>query len=310
MPGEVRNRPDRACADGQARSSYRARHGNPRRHPHTFEKDKEQSSPHRRTRRRQDRHRRRTCAAHRARRRAGGSQGPHCLFTRHDRAYGRSHVPRPVRGAIKGHIKEDKGVRGEDNPLHRRNPHHRRRGKDRGLLRRGQHAQAPSRSRRASLRRRDDARRVPQVHGVRQGARAPLPARAGRCAERGGRDLDTARHQGALREVPQRAHPRRGACERRRPLLALYPGPIPPRQGDRPSRRGVRAHQDGNGFLSAGTRRDIAARQASRDRGDRAQKGKGRELQEAARRASVRAKGSQGEVRRDDSAMEARKGRP
>ena len=61
---------------------------------------------------------------------------------------------------------------------------------------------------------------------------AAFPAGGGGCAERGGRDLDSARHQGALREVPQRAHPRRGAGKFRGTLGTIHPGPLPAGQGD------------------------------------------------------------------------------
>ena len=50
-------------------------------------------------------------------------------------------------------------------------------GRGRGRGRRREHAQADARARRAPLRRRDHARRVPQAHREGRGARAPLPAR-------------------------------------------------------------------------------------------------------------------------------------
>ena len=53
-----------------------------------------------------------------------------------------------------------------------------------GAVSRGESAQADARARRAALRRRDDARRVPQAHREGRGARAALPADHGRRAER------------------------------------------------------------------------------------------------------------------------------
>ena len=70
-----------------------------------------------------------------------------------------------------------------------------------------QPAEADARPRRAALHRRDDARRVPQVHREGRRARAALPARSGRRADRRGHDLDPARLAGALRGAPRRAHP-------------------------------------------------------------------------------------------------------
>jgi ATP-dependent Clp protease ATP-binding subunit ClpA len=71
LPGarEVRPRPDRAGAQGQARPGHRPRRGDPPRHPGPLPPHEEQPGAHRRARRRQDRHRRRTGRAHRARRR-------------------------------------------------------------------------------------------------------------------------------------------------------------------------------------------------------------------------------------------------
>ena len=60
----------------------------------------------------------------------------------------------------------------------------RRRGRGRGRRGRRQHAQAGAGARRAALRRRDHAGRVPQAHREGRGARAPLPAGAGRRADR------------------------------------------------------------------------------------------------------------------------------
>ncbi len=71
-------------------------------------------------------------------------------------------------------------------------------GKAEGRDGRRQHAQARAGARRTALRRRDHARRVPQVHREGRRARAPLPEGHGRGAERRGHDRDPARPQGTL----------------------------------------------------------------------------------------------------------------
>ena len=72
VPGarEVRPRPHRARAQGQARSGDRPRRRSPPRHPGAVAPHQEQPGADRRARRRQDRDRRRPRAAHRPRRRA------------------------------------------------------------------------------------------------------------------------------------------------------------------------------------------------------------------------------------------------
>ena len=112
-----------------------------------------------------------------------------------------------------------------DHRLHRRAAHDRRRRRGRGRRRRREHAQADARARRAPLRRRDDARRVPQAHREGRRARAALPARLRRRAVRRRHDRDPARPEGALRGAPQGADPRRGARRRGRPLRALHRRP-------------------------------------------------------------------------------------
>ena len=62
-------------------------------------------------------------------------------------------------------------------PVHRRAAHARGRGRGRGRDRRLEHAEAGARARRAPVRGRVDAERVPQVHREGRGARAPLSDR-------------------------------------------------------------------------------------------------------------------------------------
>ena len=227
----------------------------------------------------------------------GGPEGQDRLRARHGRAGRRREVPRRVRGAPEGGAEGGQGGRGPDPALHRRAAHGRRRGRGRGRDGRRQHAQADARARRAALHRRDDARRVPQAHREGRRARAPLPAGAGRRADRRGHDLDPARPARALRGAPRRAHPGRRAGRRRDALAPLHHRPLPARQGDRPRRRGVRRDPHRDRLDAAGARRDHAPRHAARDRGGALEKetdAASRERLEALRRelADLRARGA------------------
>ena len=71
---------------------------------------------------------------------------------------------------------------GQRDPVPRRAAHDRRRRRGGRRGRRGEPAQADARARRAALRGRDDARRVPQAHREGRGAGAALPAGDGRRA--------------------------------------------------------------------------------------------------------------------------------
>ena len=176
----------------------------------------------------------------------------------------------------------------------------RRRG--RGRDRRGQHPQAAARPRRAPVHRRDDARRVPQVHRARRRPRAPLPAGHGRGADARADHRHPDGHPRALRAAPQGHDHRRGGQGRRGPVDPLHHRPAPAGQGDRPDRRGrlarppaprVRAarpargaegarphHQgEGRGDQQPGVR---GGRDAARSRGDRP-----RERRRPARRVAV-----------------------
>ena len=170
----------------------------------------EQPRAHRRARRRQDRDRRGPRPAHRERRRPRVAARPPRRRARHRRADRRLEVPRRVRGPAQGRPQGDRRCRRHDHPLHRRAAHDRRRRRRRGRRRRRQPAQAHARPRRAARGRRDHAGRVPQAHREGRRARAPLPARHGGRAVRGGHHRDPARAQGALRGPPRRAHPGRG----------------------------------------------------------------------------------------------------
>ena len=97
----------------------------------------------------------------------------------------RREVPRRVRGAAQGRPRGDQGLRRAGRHLHRRAAHRRRRrATRRGRDGRRQHAQADAGPRRAADGRRDHAGRVPRAHREGPGAGAPLPAGAGRRADR------------------------------------------------------------------------------------------------------------------------------
>ena len=83
---EIRARPDRGGARGQARSGHRPRRGNPPHDPGAVAPHQEQSGADRRARRRQDRDRRGAGAAHRQRRRAGEPQEQEAAGARSRRA--------------------------------------------------------------------------------------------------------------------------------------------------------------------------------------------------------------------------------
>ena len=167
---------------------------------------------------------------------------------------------------LKAVLAEIKSSDGRVDPLHRRAAHDRRRRRGRGRGRRREPAEAAARARRAALRRRDDARRVPQAH--REGRRARAALRAGLRRRAVGRrhDRDPARAEGALRGAPRRAHPRRRARRRRGAQPPLHRRPLPARQGDRPRRRGRLAAADGDRLEPARARRGEPPRHAARDR--------------------------------------------
>ena len=165
-----------------------------------------------------------------------------------------------------------------------------------------------ARARRAALRRRDDARRVPQAHREGRGARAALRAGLRRRAERRRHDRDPARAEGALRGAPRRAHPRRRARRRGRALAPLHRRPLPARQGDRPRRRGGVAAAHGDRLVAARARRGEPARDAARDRARRDGEGVGRGAR-AGRARARRREGGARRARRPLGAGDARRSR-
>ena len=227
-----------AAARRQARSRHRARRGDPPHHPGAVAAHQEQSRADRRARRRQDRDRRGPGAAHRQGRRAREPEGQEAARARHGRADRRREVSRRVRGAPEGRAVRGDGGRGRHHPVHRRDAHHRRRrqvGRLDGCV---QPAEAGACPRRAALRRRHHARRVPQARREGRGAGPPLPAGVRQRADGRGHDLDPARPEGEVRAAPRRAHHRQRDRRGGHPVEPLHRRPLPAGQGDRPGRRG------------------------------------------------------------------------
>ncbi len=109
---------------------------------------------------------------------------------------------------LKAVLSEITAAAGEIVAVHRRIAHACRRrqgGRGDGRL---QHAEAGLGPRRIALRRRHDARRVPQEHREGRGTGAALPAGLCRRAVGRGHDFDPARHQGEIRAASRRAHHR------------------------------------------------------------------------------------------------------
>ena len=203
--------------------------------------------------------------------------------------------------AVGGH-----GRGGRHHPVHRRDAHARRRrqgGRRHGRL---EPPEARARPRRAALRRRDHARRVPQACREGRGARAALPAGLRRRADGRRHGLDPARPQGEVRAAPRRAHHRFGARRRRDPLEPLHHRPLPARQGDRPRGRGGLAPAHAGRFEARGARQRRPRDRAAEDRGGGAEEGDRRGLQGPARAAREGARRPRGAIRR----ASRRAGRP
>ncbi len=236
---QVHPRPHRARPGPEARPCHRSGRRDPAGHPDPVPADEEQPGAHRGPGGREDRDRRGTCPPDRDEGRSGFPEGEADSRPRPRVAARRGEIPRRVRGAAQGGPEGDRVLRGEGHPLHRRAPHPRPRGGDRGgRPRRLEPPQAGARARNAALHRRDDDPGIPEVHRKGRGPRAPVPAGRRPGAERRGHGLDPARPQGTVRAPPRCRHPRCGARRGRHADGPVHPGPAPPGQGDRRRRRG------------------------------------------------------------------------
>ena len=240
------------AAEGPARPDHRTRQGDRARDGGADAPQEEQPGAHRRARRRQDGDRRRAGAAHRQRRVPGLAARPSRAVARHGGRHRGHEVSRPVRGAPQGGHERDRAEQA-GHPLHRRAAHARRRRRGRRRDRREQHAQAGARARRAAVRRRVHAERVPQVHREGRRARASLPdGRGGSALDR----RDGADPAGAPQEVrgpSPREHSRRDAAGGGEAVGALHHRPVPAGQGDRRDRRGGRAGASGGAGAAVGS---------------------------------------------------------
>ena len=237
----------------------------------------------RRARRGQDGDRRGPGAAHRQRRSAGDAQEQARAVARHGGTSRGHQISRRVRGAAEGRAEGHRGGRGPDDRLHRRTAHDGRRRQGRGRDGRRQHAEARARARRTALRRRDHARRIPQVCREGRRARAPLPEGDGRRAVGGEHHRHPPRTAGALRDPSRRRHHRPGDRRRGGALAPLHHRPLSAGQGHRPDRRGRRAHPHGDRLQAGGDGQARPPADPAQDRTRGSQEGKGRSVEEAPR---------------------------
>ncbi len=171
----LRHRPRRARRRGEDRPAHRPRGGGRAHDSSPLPAAQEQPHLRRRPRRRQDRHRRGARPQDSAGRGARPAQGRRGLLARHGRAPRGHEVPRRVRAAAQGRHRRAQ-EEGERHPLHRRDPHHRRRGRRlRRLDGRLEHHQAGARLRRDALHRLDDLSGIQGRVRARPRAGAALP---------------------------------------------------------------------------------------------------------------------------------------
>ena len=211
---------------------------------------------------------------------------------------------------LKAVLNEIKQSDGQVDHVHRRAAHRGRRRRGRGRDGRGQHAQADARPRRAAHGRRDHAGRVPRADREGPGARAPLPAGAGRRALRRGHDRDPARAQGPLRGASPGADLGRRARRGGHAVRPLHHRQVPARQGDRPGGRGRVPAADGDRLLAGRDRRAAPHRGPDEDGGARAVARVGRREQGPAGEAARRPGRPPGAAHRADRALGAGEVRP
>ena len=146
------------------------------------------------------------------------------LSARHGLDDRRREISRRVRGAAQGRARRGQAGRGRDHPVHRRNAHFGRGREKRGRDGRVQPAQARTVPRRASLHRRDHARRISQACRKGCRARTTLPAGLHRRADGPGHHFDPSRAQGEIRAPPRRhGSPTRRSSPRRCCPTATFP---------------------------------------------------------------------------------------
>ena len=217
-PGRAQHllrQPQQEGARRQDRPADRARARGAAHHPGAVPPAEEQPAVRRRSRRRQDRHRRRPRPQDHQGRGAGGAEGRDDLLARHGRAARRHALSRRLRGAAEGRHEGDRELSGLD-PVHRRDPHRHRRGRDVGR-RHGclEPAEAGAAVGQRALHRLDDLQGVPAA--LREGSRArpPLPEDRRQGALGRGFRRHPEGPQAVLRELPQAQVHERGHQARR-----------------------------------------------------------------------------------------------
>ena len=195
-------------------------------------------------------------------------------------------VPRRVRRSPQGGAQRSIAVRGRDCSVHRRAAHGRRRRRVGRIDGRLEHAEADARARRAPHDRRDDARRIPQVHREGRGPRAAVSAGHGQRAYRRRHHQYPARAARAVRDSSWRSHQGRGDRGGRGALPPLHHRSLPARQGDRSRRRISVEAANGNRLDARRARRDQPPRDAARDRARGAAKRERQGLERAPARSS------------------------
>ena len=159
------------------------------------------------------------------------------VLARHGHAARRNALSRRLRGAPQGRHEGDRGLSGRD-PVHRRDPHRDRRGRDLGRGHgRVEPVEAGPAVGRAALHRLDDLQGIPPA--LREGPRArpPLPEdRRGR-ADGGGCHRDHEGPEAVLRGLPQHQIHEPGHQGRGRAFGEIHPRPEAARQGHRRDRR-------------------------------------------------------------------------
>ena len=229
-------------------------------------------------------------------------------LARHGRADRRREIPRRIRGAAEGRAQGSRQAGRPDHPVHRRTAHDGRRRQGRRLDGCRQHAEAGARARRTALHRRDDARRIPQVHREGCRARAPLPEGVRRRTERRGHDRDPARAEGKLRSAPRRRDHRSGDRRGGDAVASLHRRPSAAGQGDRPDGRGGVAHPHGNRFEARGARPQGAPPDPAQDPARGAEEGEGQGIQAAPGRSREGNRGARARILGSRRSLEIREG--
>jgi hypothetical protein len=120
-------------------------------------------------------------------------------------------------------------------------------------------------------------------------------------------DRHPARPAGEVRTAPRRGDHRPGDRRRGRIVAPLHHRPLPARQGDRPDRRGGRAHQDGDRLQARGDGQARPAHHPAQDRARGGEEGEGRGLAQAAGPDRGRDRAPGEGVRRLDEVLRAEK---